>query len=111
MISLDKDRQSDRGQERPMEALSSFRVSTEEQVKEGVSLAAWEAWVRIYCAVSALSLIDNVRNAGDSAARPLATRPGGAALLRMLVRRQAQHVVVVTLERACRSTIDGLSLV
>jgi hypothetical protein len=40
MISLDKDRQSDRGQEGPMEALSSFRVSTEEQVKEGVSLAA-----------------------------------------------------------------------
>jgi hypothetical protein len=40
MISLDKDRQSDRGQERPMGALSSFHVSTEEQVKEGVSLAA-----------------------------------------------------------------------
>jgi hypothetical protein len=61
--------------------------------------------------VSALSLIDNVRNAGDSAARPLATRPGGAALLRTLARRQAKHVVVVTLDRACPPTIDGLSTV
>jgi Resolvase, N terminal domain len=99
MISVDKDQQSDREQEGPMEAISDGRVSTEEQVKEGVSLAAQEARLWAYCAVVGLSLIKSLRDEGVSAARPLATRPGGAALLRALARHQAQHVVVVTLDR------------
>jgi len=40
MISVDKDQQSDREQEGPMEAISDGRVSTEEQVNEGVYLVA-----------------------------------------------------------------------
>jgi site-specific DNA recombinase len=94
-----------------MEAISYCRVSTEEQVKGGVSLAAREARVRAYCAVAGLSLVDSICDDGVSAARPLATRPGGAALLRALARRQARRVVVVTLDRAFRPTIDGLSTV
>jgi len=94
-----------------MEAISYCRVSTDEQVKEGVSLAAQEARVRAYCAVAGLSLLDNIRDEGVSAARPLATRPSGVALLRALARHQARHVVVVTLDRAFRSTIDCLSTV
>lgn len=93
-----------------MEAISDSRVSTEEQVKESVSLAAQEARVRADGAVAGLSLVESLRDEGVSAARPLATRPGGAVLLRALARHQAQHVVV-TLDRACRSTIDGLSTV
>lgn len=94
-----------------MEAISYCRVSTEAQVKEEVSLAAQEARVRAYCAVAGLSLIDNIHDEGVSAARPLATRPGGAALLWVLARHQAQPVVVVTLDRALRSTLDCLSTV
>jgi DNA invertase Pin-like site-specific DNA recombinase len=94
-----------------MEAISSCRVSTEEQVKKGVSLAAQEARVRAYCAVAGLSLVDTIRDDGVSAARPLATRQSGAALRRGLARRLARHVVVVTLDRAFRSTIDCLSTV
>jgi DNA invertase Pin-like site-specific DNA recombinase len=111
MMSVDKYPPSDREQEGLMEAISYCRVSTEEQVKEGVSLAAQEARVRAYCAMAGLSLIDNIRDEGVSAARPLATRLGGAVLLRALARHQAQHVVVVTLDRAFRSTIDCLSTV
>ena len=48
-----------------MEAMSYCRVSTEEQVKEGVSLAAQEVRVRAYCAVAGLSLIDNIRDGGS----------------------------------------------
>src|SRR5215510_15057234 len=84
-------------EEGPMEATSYCRVSTEEQVKEGVSLAVQEARVRAYCAVAGSALIATIHDEGVSAARPLATRPGGAALLRALARRQAQHVVAVTL--------------
>ena len=65
-----------------MEAMSYCRVSTEEQVKEGVSLAAQEARVQAYCGVAGLSLIDSLRDEGVSTVRPLATRPGGAVLLR-----------------------------
>ena len=61
--------------------------------------------------LAGLSLIDTVRDEGVSAAGPLATRPGGAALLRALARHQAQHVVVVTLDRAFRSTLGCLSTV
>jgi site-specific DNA recombinase len=82
MISVDKSMPSDREQEGPMEAMSYCRVSTEEQVKEGVSLAAQEARVQAYCGVAGLSLIDSLRDEGVSTVRPLATRPGGAALLR-----------------------------
>jgi site-specific DNA recombinase len=85
MISVDKYQPSDRVKEGPMEPLSYCRVSTEEQVKEGVSLAAQEARVQAYCAVAGLSIIETIRDEGVSAARSLVTRPGGAALLRVLV--------------------------
>jgi DNA invertase Pin-like site-specific DNA recombinase len=94
-----------------MDAISYCRVSTEEQAQEGVSLAAQEARVRAYCAAVGLSLVESIRDEEVSAAKPLATRPGGAALLRALARRRARHVVVVTLDRAFRSTIDCLSTV
>jgi DNA invertase Pin-like site-specific DNA recombinase len=32
-----------------MQALGYIRVSTDEQTREGVSLAAQEAWLRAYC--------------------------------------------------------------
>src|SRR5262245_58539004 len=94
-----------------MEAVSYCRVSTEEQVQEGVSLAAQEARIRAYCTAAGLTLVASIRDEGISAAKPLATRPGGAALLRVLARRQARHVVVVTLDRAFRSTLDCLATV
>jgi DNA invertase Pin-like site-specific DNA recombinase len=94
-----------------MKAVSYCRVSTEEQAHEGVSLAAQEARVRAYCAASGLSLVESIRDERVSAAKPLATRPGGAALLRALARRRAKHVVVVTLDRAFRSTLDCLATV
>jgi DNA invertase Pin-like site-specific DNA recombinase len=94
-----------------MDAVSYCRVSTEEQTQEGISLAAQEARVRAYCAGAGLTLVASLRDEGVSAAKPLATRPGGAALLRALARTRARHVVVVTLDRAFRSTIDCLSTV
>jgi DNA invertase Pin-like site-specific DNA recombinase len=72
-----------------MEAISYGRVSTEEQVNEGVSLAAQEARIRAYGAVAGLSLIKSIPDEGVSAARPLTTRPGEAARLRALARHQA----------------------
>jgi hypothetical protein len=77
MISVDKNQQSDREQAGPMEAISDGRVSTEEQGKEGVSLAAQKAWVRAYGAVAGFSLIESLRDEGVSVPRSLTTRLDG----------------------------------
>ena len=94
-----------------MEALGYVRVSTEEQAREGVSLAAQEARLRAYCTAAGLTLVDIMRDEGVSASKPLEKRPAGLALLRALARKQARHVVVVTLDRMFRSTVDCLSTV
>src|SRR5919108_4371992 len=94
-----------------MESIGYCRVSTEEQAKEGVSLDAQEARIRAYCASAGLTLTEIVRDEGISASKSLSSRPGGAALLLAVARRQVRHVVVVTLERAFRNTIDCLTTV
>jgi site-specific DNA recombinase len=94
-----------------MEAIGYCRVSTDEQAREGVSLAAQEARIRAYCTAAGLTLVEMLRDEGVSASKPLDKRPAGLALLRALARKQARHVVVVTLDRMFRSTIDCLSKV
>ena len=94
-----------------MESIGYCRVSTEEQAREGVSLDAQEARIRAYCASAGLALTEIIRDEGVSASKPLSSRPGGAALLRVVARRQVRHVVVVTLDRAFRNTIDCLTTV
>jgi DNA invertase Pin-like site-specific DNA recombinase len=94
-----------------MEAIGYCRVSTEEQAREGVSLEAQEARLRAYCTAAGLTLVDILGDEGVSASKPLEKRPAGLALLRALARKQARHVVVVTLDRMFRSTLDCLSTV
>jgi site-specific DNA recombinase len=94
-----------------MEAIGYCRVSTEEQAKEGVSLDAQEARIRAYCTMAGLTLVAVIRDEGVSGADLLATRPGGVALLRTIVRREAQHVVAVRLDRLFRDAVDCLGTV
>jgi DNA invertase Pin-like site-specific DNA recombinase len=94
-----------------MQSIGYCRVSTEEQAREGVSLGAQEARLRSYCTAAGLTPVEVIRDEGVSASKPLSSRPGGAALLRAVARRQASHVVVVTLDRAFRNTIDCLTTV
>jgi len=76
-----------------------------------VSLAAQEARLRAYCTAAGLTLVEIMRDEGVSASKPLDKRPAGMALMRALARKQARHVVVVTLDRMFRSTVDCLSKV
>jgi DNA invertase Pin-like site-specific DNA recombinase len=64
-----------------MEAISDGRLSTEEQVQEGVSLAAQEARMRAYGAVAGLSLIEIIRDERVFSVKPPRIRPGGTLLL------------------------------
>lgn len=89
-------------------AVCYVRVSTEEQAKEGVSLEAQEAKLRAYCAMTGLEVVKMIREEGVSAAKALYTRPGGEELLKLIARRQAEHVVSLKLDRLFRDAEDAL---
>ena len=90
-------------------AVGYVRVSTEEQAREGVSLDAQECRLRAYCTAAGLELVHLVREEGVSASKPLAVRPGGAELLRLMLEHQAGHVVALKLDRLFRDTADALA--
>lgn len=93
---------------RPVRAAAYVRVSTDEQAREGVSLAAQEERIRAYCALHGLELVRVYRDAGVSAGNPLHERPEGAALLAAIDAGDVVHVVALKLDRLFRDAIDAL---
>lgn len=90
-------------------AIGYVRVSTEEQAREGVSLAAQEEKIRAYVALADLELVAVVRDEGVSGAVPLSARTGGAALTAAALRRVGVgHVVALKLDRLFRDAVDAL---
>ncbi len=99
-----------RSTENSASAIGYVRVSSEEQVREGVSLAAQEERIRAYCVVRGLELVEVVRDEGLSAGKPLASRAGGSRVLEAVATGRAGHVVVVKLDRAFRNAADALNV-
>ena len=91
-------------------AIGYVRVSTEEQATEGVSIEAQVEKVRAYATVRSLELVDILVDAGVSAAKPLADRPGGKQVWDAARRGKAQSVVVCKLDRAFRDAADCLTV-
>lgn len=91
-----------------MQAIGYIRVSTDEQVKGGVSLAAQEDRIRAYASMAGLSLISVIREEGISAALPLSQRPGGKELLGLLNEHAGRHVIALKLDRLFRDAEDAL---
>lgn len=91
-----------------MSAVAYIRVSTDEQVKIGISLAAQEERVRAYAATTGLKLAAVIREEGVSAGTALSSRPGGEELLRLLKEREAEHVIALKLDRLFRDAEDAL---
>lgn len=92
-----------------MNAIAYVRVSTEDQALYGASLDAQTERIRAYCTMAGLNLVGIVREEGVSAAKPLATRPGGQALLQTVGNGEALHVVALKLDRLFRDTADCLN--
>lgn len=92
-----------------MNAVAYIRVSTREQATEGISLEAQEAKVRAYCALKGLELEHIITDAGVSAAKPLAKRPGGKQLLALAA--GGKPVVAFKLDRLFRDCVDCLDVV
>ena len=91
------------------QAVCYVRVSTEEQARKGVSLAAQEEKLRAYCTMTGMAVVEVIREEGVSGSIPLADRPGGAAMLRLLAEGKASDVVALKLDRVFRRTIDALT--
>lgn len=91
-------------------AIGYVRVSTEEQAREGVSLAAQERAVRAYCDLRGLDLLEVVVDEGVSAGKPLASRRGGVRVLEAVRRREVGAVVAFKLDRLFRDCGDCLAV-
>lgn len=89
--------------------LGYVRVSTQEQADEGVSLEAQQVALGQYCKLRGLELADVVVDAGVSAGKPLARRPGGAELVAAIRSGRVAGVVALKLDRLFRSTVDCLN--
>ena len=89
-------------------AAAYIRVSTDEQARTGVSLEAQEEKLRAYCKMTGLDLVRVIREEGVSAAKPLASRPGGSQILRLVAAEQIQHVAALKLDRLFRDAEDAL---
>lgn len=91
-----------------MKAVCYVRVSTEEQVRGGVSLAAQEERLLAYCKLAGLEPVAIIREEGVSGAKPLGARPGGIELLKLVAKKKVFHVVALKLDRLFRDAEDAL---
>lgn len=89
-------------------AIAYIRVSTDEQAREGVSLAAQRERVAAYSAAAGLKLVAIFEDAAVSGSTQFRSRLGGARLLVELKRSAVRNVVAVKLDRLFRDTIDAL---
>jgi site-specific DNA recombinase len=88
-------------------AVGYVRVSTQRQSAEGVSIPLQIQKIRAYCELNDLELAAVYGDPGISG-KCIKKRPGFLAILDMVRRKSIQHVIVLKLDRAFRSTIEAL---
>jgi site-specific DNA recombinase len=92
------------------DAVLYLRVSTQEQAREGISLAAQEARLHAYCALRGLRVVEVVTDAGVSGGKPMHCRAGGQRILALVQRSTVAHVVTYKLDRLFRDCADCLTV-
>ena len=90
-------------------AVGYIRVSTEEQVRDGVSLDAQQARIRAYAVAKRLTLTDILADEGYSGKN--LNRPALQELLARCERGEVGAVIVLKLDRLTRRTRHLLSIV
>jgi DNA invertase Pin-like site-specific DNA recombinase len=85
------------------------RVSTEDQAREGVSLAAQEARIGAYATAMGFSVSEVIHDAGESAKS--LKRPGIGKILDAARRGEIERIVVAKLDRLTRSVRDLSDLI
>lgn len=87
-----------------------MRVSTEEQVRDGVSLSVQEERLTAYCKLANLKIVAVIRDEGVSGSKPLSTRLGGQELQKLVSSRQVTNIVSLKLDRLFRDAEDALHM-
>jgi DNA invertase Pin-like site-specific DNA recombinase len=87
-----------------MKALAYVRVSTDEQVREGISLENQESRIRAFCQAKDWELAEVLTDEGYSASS--LDRPGMQELIQRCQKRQVDVVVIYKLDRLTRSVRD-----
>lgn len=90
-----------------MRLIGYCRVSSEEQAREGLSLALQADKIQAYCDLNDYTLIEIITDAGISA-KNISGRPGLKRALDMVMSDQADGLVAWKLDRMFRSTVDAL---
>jgi putative DNA-invertase from lambdoid prophage Rac len=85
------------------------RVSTDQQAREGVSLAEQERQAMVYAELYQLGPPSIFREEGVSGSVPLDMRPRGAAMLAQL--QPGDIIIASKLDRLFRSALDALRLI
>lgn len=86
------------------------RVSSQEQVREGISLAAQEEQGRAYCRMRGLHLAQVVVDPGVSAGLAFGQRPGGQTVQQLVAAGAVQAIVAWRLDRLFRDTAECLTV-
>ena len=92
-----------------MKAIGYIRVSTEDQVREGISLDAQKAKIEAYAAINDLELLGIIRDGGASGKS--LDREGIVRLLDLVESGKVEAVIVYKLDRLSRRTLDTLNLI
>jgi len=92
-----------------LQAIGYVRVSTDEQVREGVSIAAQRKRIEAYAIAKGLELVDLLMDEGLSGKN--LNRPALQKLLTSCRTRTVDHVIVWKLDRLTRRTKHLLNLV
>ena len=92
-----------------IKAIGYARVSSEEQVKEGISLDAQEHKIRAYAEILDFDLVTVVRDEGKSGKN--LRRNGLQTVLKSVENKEADAIIVYKLDRLSRRTLDNLALI
>lgn len=92
------------------QAIAYIRVSTGEQVQEGISIEAQRAVIRNYATFRRLELVEELVDAGISGAKPLQKRGGGKKLLALAEADHINAIIAYKLDRLFRDAADCLTV-
>lgn len=93
-----------------MELVAYVRVSTDEQAREGNSLATQESRIRAWAQGMGHEIVAVTADKGVSASIPPFERAGFLDAIEFLKRKEAQGLVATASDRLSRSTVDTLDL-
>lgn len=94
-----------------MNLVGYIRVSSEEQAREGLSLALQSQKIKVYCNLNDYTLVEIIEDAGVSA-KNIIGRKGFQKVIEMVLNpgNSIDGLIVWKLDRAFRSTINALEI-